>query len=54
MTAPETPTPERLYARAGGMPFFELLVDRFYAGVASDPELLPSIRSRTSPVPATA
>jgi hemoglobin len=29
-----------LYDAAGGMPFFEGLVDRFYAGVASDPELL--------------
>ena len=29
-----------LYDAAGGMPFFESLVDRFYSGVASDPELL--------------
>jgi hemoglobin len=29
-----------LYDAAGGMPFFESLVDRFYAGVASDRELL--------------
>ena len=28
-----------LYDVAGGMPFFESLVDRFYAGVASDPVL---------------
>jgi hemoglobin len=28
-----------LYDRAGGKPFFEALVDRFYAGVASDPVL---------------
>ena len=28
-----------LYDRAGGNPFFEALVDRFYAGVASDPVL---------------
>jgi hemoglobin len=28
-----------LYERAGGMRFFERLVDRFYAGVASDPTL---------------
>jgi hemoglobin len=34
----ETPT---LYARAGGMPFFETLVARFYAGVADDPVLRP-------------
>jgi hemoglobin len=33
----EAPT---LYEQAGGMPFFEALVDRFYEGVASDPELL--------------
>jgi hemoglobin len=29
-----------LYDQVGGMPFFERLVDRFYAGVASDPVLL--------------
>ena len=29
-----------LYEAAGGMPFFEGLVDRFYDGVATDPELL--------------
>jgi hemoglobin len=29
-----------LYDAAGGMPFFESLVDRFYAGVATDPILL--------------
>jgi hemoglobin len=28
-----------LYERAGGMPFFEALVGRFYEGVASDPVL---------------
>jgi hemoglobin len=31
---------ETLYQRAGGMPFFEGLVDRFYDGVASDPILM--------------
>lgn len=30
-----------LYAIAGGMPFFERLVTRFYDGVASDPLLRP-------------
>jgi hemoglobin len=30
-----------LYDAAGGMPFFEALVERFYAGVASDPILRP-------------
>jgi hemoglobin len=30
-----------LYERAGRMPFFERLVDEFYAGVASDPLLGP-------------
>jgi hemoglobin len=30
----------KLYDEIGGMPFFEALVDRFYAGVASDPLLL--------------
>ena len=34
----ETPS---LYARAGGTPFFEALVSRFYAGVATDPLLRP-------------
>ena len=34
----ETPS---LYERAGGTPFFEALVDRFYAGVVSDPLLRP-------------
>jgi len=29
-----------VYEAAGGMPFFEALVDRFYDGVAADPELL--------------
>src|SRR6478736_2490465 len=41
MTAPETPIPERLYVRAGGMAFFEGLVDRFYDGVEADPDLRP-------------
>jgi hemoglobin len=35
---PDQPT---LYDRAGGMPFFEALVARFYAGVADDPLLRP-------------
>ena len=30
-----------LFERAGGMPFFERLVGRFYAGVAADPVLRP-------------
>ncbi len=30
-----------LYEAAGGMPFFEALVDRFYEGVAADPSLRP-------------
>ena len=30
-----------LYERAGGMPFFEALVGRFYAGVATDDILRP-------------
>ena len=32
---------QTLYERAGGMPFFEALVARFYAGVADDPVLRP-------------
>jgi hemoglobin len=36
------PTETRtLYDRAGGTPFFDGLVDRFYAGVATDPLLRP-------------
>jgi len=31
---------ESLYDAAGGMPFFEALVERFYEGVAGDAELL--------------
>jgi hemoglobin len=42
---PETPAssarPATLYDRAGGMPFFDSLVGRFYAGVATDPVLRP-------------
>jgi hemoglobin len=30
-----------VYEAAGGMAFFEALVDRFYEGVAADPDLLP-------------
>jgi hemoglobin len=30
---------DSLFARAGGAPFFETLVSRFYAGVAADPIL---------------
>ena len=30
-----------MYDRVGGQPFFAALVDRFYAGVASDPVLRP-------------
>ena len=37
MTATGEPT---LYEEAGGLPFFERLVDRFYAGVEADAELL--------------
>jgi hemoglobin len=32
---------QTLYDAAGGMPFFEALVGRFYEGVASDPVLRP-------------
>jgi len=32
--------PSSLFDSVGGLPFFEELVDRFYDGVASDPELL--------------
>ena len=35
------PQASSLYDRAGGMPFFETLVGRFYDGVAADPVLRP-------------
>ena len=41
-----------LYERAGGEPFFEALVARFYAGVADDPLLRP-IYPETDLAPAT-
>ena len=42
--SPPTPpstvvTVENLYERVGGQPFFDALVDRFYAGVETDPVL---------------
>ena len=36
-----TTDPRTLYDRAGGTPFFEALVGRFYDGVESDPRLRP-------------
>lgn len=38
MIDPQAPS---LYDRAGGMPFFETLVGRFYDSVATDPVLRP-------------
>lgn len=35
------PAVATLYERVGGSPFFEALVDRFYAGVDTDPVLRP-------------
>jgi hemoglobin len=37
---PSDETESSLYDALGGMPFFERLVDRFYAGVTGDPVLL--------------
>ena len=34
-------TAPSLFSRAGGMPFFERLVDAFYAEIAGDPVLAP-------------
>jgi len=34
-------TPTSVYDAVGGQPFFDALVDRFYAGVADDPVLRP-------------
>jgi hemoglobin len=39
--SPDLSGPVSLYDRAGGMAFFESLVGRFYAGVATDPVLRP-------------
>jgi truncated hemoglobin YjbI len=39
--------PASLFDRAGGIPFFEALVARFYAGVAADPGSVPSTPKRT-------
>ena len=44
--------PTTLYDRAGGMPFFEALVARFYAGVADD-EILRSLYPEADLAPAT-
>ncbi len=41
MTEPARTESPSLYERAGGTPFFETLVARFYEGVASDPVLRP-------------
>ena len=41
MTTADPSIPDRLYVRAGGMAFFEGLVDRFYDGVEADPDLRP-------------
>jgi truncated hemoglobin YjbI len=43
-----------LFEAAGGMPFFEALVARFYAAVGTDRSSARSIRSRTSPAPSIA
>ena len=32
---------DTLFERVGGEPFFETLVERFYAGLAADPVLRP-------------
>jgi hemoglobin len=37
----QEPATTTLFELAGGMPFFERLVRRFYEGVASDPSLRP-------------
>ena len=42
---------QTLYERAGGMPFFEALVARFYDGVADDPILRPIYPEPTWPAP---
>ena len=39
-TLDRTPARRTVFEEAGGMPFFEGLVDRFYQGVEGDPDLL--------------
>lgn len=39
-TLDRTPARRSVFEEAGGMPFFEGLVDRFYQGVEGDPDLL--------------
>jgi len=39
-TLDRSPARKSVFEEAGGMPFFEGLVDRFYQGVEVDPELL--------------
>ena len=39
-TATATPGDANVFGLAGGQPFFDRLVDRFYDGVETDPELL--------------
>jgi hemoglobin len=41
MFVPIETQPNSLYARVGGQPFFDALVERFYAGVESDALLRP-------------
>lgn len=40
LDTPPMSSKRTLYDEVGGMPFFEALVDRFYAAVAGDPVLL--------------
>jgi len=42
-----TEVPVNVFELAGGQPFFDALVDRFYQGVESDPELLALYPDRT-------
>lgn len=39
-TLDRSPARKSVFEEAGGMPFFEGLVDRFYEGVETDPDLL--------------
>ena len=39
--SPGTPSEDTVFELVGGRPFFDALVDRFYAGVAEDPLLRP-------------
>ena len=51
MTDALEPETMSLYEAAGGMPYFVALVDAFYAGVVTDPVLLPLLARLITHIP---